>query len=156
MILLLAALAAQADEPVTIDVGNMSAGSVNISSDASGKRISIDWLEVDGARIETLSCGAQKLPFLGAMVLGPAVGAGAKAAQACQKTGGGAVKARWTWAAGATSGVELVGIEGGANAACVSAALATMPAPIDGQCEALVLLGEREAALAAAVTLHGP
>jgi hypothetical protein len=152
---LLCAPAAWAAPTTTITAGSVTAGSVSVTMDTAGKRISIDFVEVDGLRIEALSCAGTQIPFLGALVLGPAVAQGAKAAQACQATGGGAAKVRWTWAGGATAASEVLGVDGGAATACLQTALTTMPGAIEGQCEAILLLGERTTASAAAARLGG-
>lgn len=150
-LLLCLALSSPSLAGTTIEAGNVALGQVSVTSDDSGKRVAIDWVEVDGSKATALACSLERMPLLGAMVLGPAVGVGARAAQACQKSGGAAARVSWTWGE-ATTGVVVTGVDAAA-ADCVAKAMATMPAPLAGTCQATILLGERTAAEAAAATL---
>ncbi|MCK6504915.1 hypothetical protein L6R53_16210 [Myxococcota bacterium] len=146
------ALSGPALAGTSISADNLSLGQVSMQSSSAGSTLTIDWLEVDGQRVHAVSCTLPKAPLLGAVIIGPALGVGVKAAQACQKSGGAAAKVSWSWDGAATGGLSVAGPASGV-ADCVSKAMATMPAPLQATCSAVVLLGERAAAEAAAKAL---
>lgn len=155
LLLALSLLTAQADElpSTSSSAKSVQMGQLSVTKVDSGTTVSIDTLEVDGVKSSALSCKVDRMPLLGAMVLGPAVGAGAKAAQACLD-GGTAAAARvaWTWSS-TTEAVEVKAVEGQAGETCLKTALATMSAPLTGTCQVVLLIGERAAAEAAATRL---
>lgn len=151
-VLLAGLLAGPALAGTSISANNLSLGSVSMQSSSAGATLSIDWLEVDGQRVQALSCTMPKAPLLGAIVIGPAVGMGAQAAQACLGSGGAAARVSWSWDGASTSGVTVTGPASSVGD-CVGKAMATMPAPLAATCTATLLLGERAAAEAAAGAL---
>jgi len=155
MLLLLSSLAFAADPapaaaaPATdVSAGAVSIGQVQVSKDASGTRLEIDQFEVDGAKAVALRCTLDKLPFMGTVLLVPAVGAGVKQAQTCA-TGGAAARTSWTWEGTSTTGVKVEASQGSVKADCVVKALQSMQAVGQGTCQAVVLMGDRAAAEAA-------
>lgn len=105
--------------------------------------------------LRDLSCSVSE----GAFLAGPAVVAslaGRKAALDACAPEGAAIELRWSWSGETEADIEAQADKATALNSCVEAALQAVPKAIEGHCDAIVLIGEPEAAEQAAASLLTP
>lgn len=114
--------------------------------------VSVETLEVDGLAVRSLTCTLEETGlFVLVGVLG-ALSPEKQALDACAPEGA-AFRVRWTWAEGATRDVEVESSSAGERDACIVEIVARSLPTVDGQCEAVLLVGDRAAAEVAADAL---
>ena len=115
----------------------------------AGSTIQVEQMNIDGVEVRSLRCDLEKGGLMASMTVVAAI-AGQKAALDACAPAGAASQVKWTWAAGATSGVSVVQSSAPETAGCVNKAMTTITTDIVGTCEAVIFSGPAEAAAAAA------
>jgi len=110
-------------------------------------QVSVSELTVDGLQVRSLQCTLDKGGFLAAATVVGALAQQNGALDACAPEGA-AFSVKWTWGAAADAAVTASS-RPDANV-CIQAALKTTTSSLNGQCTAVILVGEEVAAAAAA------
>jgi len=119
-----------------------------LAAGVAGVNVNVADITADGLTVKKLSCTLDSGGlFASALVVG-ALAKEKTALDACAPTGA-AVELKWTWSGGKASKATATRASSPKKAGCVVAAVMSVPAPTNGSCQAIVLVGEGEAAAAA-------
>lgn len=121
-----------------------------ISTARAEVQVSVGEMSVDGLDVRALQCTLDKGGFLAAATVVGSLAQQREALDACAPEGA-AFAVKWTWGAAAAS--EVTGSSKPTADACIQKALSTTQSSLNGQCTAVVLVGEDAAAAAAAAPL---
>jgi hypothetical protein len=121
---------------------------------AHGK-IHVGTLTIDGQTVRDMDC---ELDAGGLGAVMKMVGALAKQKKALDECapGGAAYRVKWTWTGGRPSAVEVLAASEASGSACLGRALKLIQSQSAGECRAIVLVGQADAAARAAATLAAP
>ncbi len=116
-------------------------------------QVSVSELTVDGLQVRSLKCTLDKGGLLAAATVVGSLAQQDSALDACSPEGA-AFSVQWTW--GDASEVSVLASSRPEANACIQAALKTTTSSLNGQCTAVVLVGDEAAAAAAAATTLSP
>ncbi|MFT5679139.1 MAG: hypothetical protein ACI8RZ_000043 [Myxococcota bacterium] len=128
----------------------MSVLSLLIGTALADVQVSVSELSVDGLQVRSLECTLDKGGFLAAATVVGSLAQQDDALDACSQEGA-AFSVQWTWGA-ASDAVVLTSSRPSADV-CIQSILKTTTSSLNGQCTAVILVGEEVAAAAAATAL---
>ena len=116
-------------------------------------QVSVAEMSVDGLAVRALECTLDKGGFLAAATVVASLAQQDAALDACAPEGA-AFAVKWTWGSGAEAAVTASSKAAASD--CIQAALTSTSSALNGQCTAVILVGDEAAAAAAAVPLLQP
>jgi len=128
----------------------MSVLALLIGTTRAETTVAVSELTVDGLRVLNLDCSLENTGLLAAANVVSALAQQDHAFDACFPEGT-AFSVQWTW--GAVSNASVLSSDHPEANDCIQAALAQTTFSLNGQCTAVILVGDEEAAAAAAATL---
>ena len=123
---------------------------IGVSPAHSEAQVSVSSMSVNGLDVRALQCTLDKGGFLAAATVVGSLAQQDVALDACAPEGA-AFAVKWTW--GAASEASVTGSSRADADACIQAVLKTTTSTLNGQCTAVILVGEAVAAEAAAAPL---
>jgi hypothetical protein len=115
-------------------------------------RIHVGSMTIDGQAVREMTCELEPGNLGAVMKVVGALAKQKKALDACAP-GGAAYRIRWTWVGGKPTAVAVVAASDASGGACVAGVAKLTRNDSAGDCEAIVLVGESEAATRAADAL---
>ena len=131
----------------------MSVLALLIGTAQADATISVSELTVDGLRVLQLNCSLEKAGLLAAATVVGSLAQQEHALDACSLEGA-AFSVQWAW--GAVSKASVLASSQAEADDCIQAVLAQTTSSLSGQCTAVVLVGDEDAAAAAAANLLSP
>ena len=116
-------------------------------------QVSVGEISVDGLSVRSLECTLDKGGFLAAATVVGSLAQQEAALDACAPEGA-AFAIRWTWGISAEASVTAASKASASD--CIQAALTSTSSSLNGQCSAVILVGDEVAAAAAAEPLLQP
>lgn len=113
-------------------------------------QVSVAEMSVDGLAVRSLECTLDKGGFLAAATVVGSLAQQQAALDACAPEGG-AFSVKWTW--GISAEAAIIATSKASANDCIQAALTSTISALNGQCTAVILVGDDAAAAAAAEAL---
>lgn len=126
---------------------------VVLAGEASARAsISVSAMDVDGQAVRDLACQIDNGGMFAVMGVVGTVAKQKKALDACAPAGA-AFRVAWTWAGGKATRVDVLAASDKAKSACIQKALQLTTTDTNGDCRAVLLVGDAAAAKRAATKL---